>query len=207
MKNKIAVIIGIIIAGISCCGAGMSQGYHPQQRQMPDIVTVTIRSATDQDTERVSTVQQDIESNRIQYEAQETIEHYKVVIPDDVRKYCESAGKQYNICPEFLMAMCFRESRCNADAVNGNCIGVMQVSRVWHGKRMKKVGAKDLSNAEDCINTAADYLAEIFSETDDPAEALEIYNGDSESLKNQTVSNYANDILEISAALERTDGK
>ena len=130
-----------------------------------------------------------------------------MVIPDDIKKYCEAAGKKYNICPEFLMAMCWRESRCNADAQNGNCIGVMQVSRVWHGKRMEKVGAKDLSDAEDCINTAADYLAEIFSETEDPAEALEIYNGDSESLKNHTVSNYANDILTISAALERADGK
>ncbi len=206
MKTKIAVIIGIIIAGISCCGAGMSQGYHPQQRTLPDPIVMQVEAAEPDET-KTSTVQQDMESNRIQYAAQETIEHYKVVIPDDVRKYCESAGKQYNICPEFLMAMCWRESRCNTDAVNGNCIGVMQVSKVWHGKRMKKVGAKDLSDAEDCINTAADYLAEIFSETDDPAEALEIYNGDSESLKNQTVSNYANDILTISAALERADGK
>ena len=72
---------------------------------------------------------------------------------------------------------------------------------------MKKVGATDLSDAEDCINTAADYLSEIFSKTEDPAEALEIYNGDTKNIKNHTVSNYANDILEISAALERTDGK
>ena len=206
MKNKIAVIAGIIIAGISCFGAGQSQGYHPQQRTLPDPIVMQVEAAEPDET-KTSTVQQDMESNRIQYAAQETIEHYKVVIPDDVRKYCESAGKKYNICPEFLMAMCWRESRCNADAVNGNCIGVMQVSKVWHGKRMEKVGATDLSDAEDCINTAADYLAEIFSKTEDPAEALEIYNGDTKNIKNHTVSNYANDILEISAALERTDGK
>ena len=206
MKTRIAVIIGIIIAGIACYGAGQSQGYHPQQRILPDPIVMQVEAAEPDET-KTSTVQQDMESNRIQYAAQETIEHYKVVIPDDIEKYCEAAGKQYNICPEFLMAMCWRESRCNADAKNGNCIGVMQVSKVWHGKRMKKVGAKDLSDAEDCINTAADYLAEIFSKTEDPAEALEIYNGDSESLKDHTVSNYANDILTISAALERADGK
>ena len=202
--RKIAVIAGIIIAGISCFGAGQSQGYHPQQRQLPNPIVITVNAAG---PEKISTVQIDMAQEKILEDAKATLNESDVVIPQDIRKYCEAAGEKYNICPEFLMAMCWRESRCDTEAVNGNCIGVMQVSKVWHGKRMKKVGATDLSDAEDCINTAADYLSEIFSKTEDPAEALEIYNGDTKNLKNHTVSNYANDILEISAALERTDGK
>lgn len=203
MKLRIAVITGIIISGISCFGAGQSQGYHPVQRTIPEPVIMTVCA----EENRVSTVQTDMEQSRIKADAEQTLKDSDVVIPDDIKNYCISAGEKYNICPEFLMAMCWRESRCNADAKNGNCIGVMQVSKVWHGKRMEKVGAKDLSDAEDCINTAADYLAEIFSETEDPAEALEIYNGDTKSLKNHVISDYANDILTISAALERKDGK
>ena len=203
MKLRIAVIAGIIISGISCYGAGQSQGYHPVQRTLPEPVIMTVCA----EENRVSTVQIDMEQNKIKSDAEQTLKDSDVVIPDDIKNYCISAGEKYNICPEFLMAMCWRESRCNADAKNGNCIGVMQVSKVWHGKRMEKVGAKDLSDAEDCINTAADYLSEIFSETEDPAEALEIYNGDTKSLKNHVISDYANDILTISAALERKDGK
>ena len=203
MKLRIAVIAGIIISGISCYGAGQSQGYHPVQRTLPEPVIMTVCA----EENRISTVQIDMEQNKIKADAEQTLKDSDVVIPDDIKNYCISAGEKYNICPEFLMAMCWRESRCNADAKNGNCIGVMQVSKVWHGNRMEKVGAKDLSDAEDCINTAADYLSEIFSETEDPAEALEIYNGDTKSLKNHVISDYANDILTISAALERKDGK
>lgn len=36
-----------------------------------------------------------------------------------------------DICPEFVEALIERESRWNPEAVNGDCIGLMQISEGW----------------------------------------------------------------------------
>lgn len=46
-------------------------------------------------------------------------------IPFDVILAANTIGKEYDICPELLEAIAYRESRCTTDVKNGTCIGIM----------------------------------------------------------------------------------
>lgn len=116
-------------------------------------------------------------------------------------------GGKYNICPEFLQAMAFRESSYNPYAKNGDCIGLMQVSQKWHKDRMSRLGVDDLYDPYGNMMVAADYLAELFAEYEDPTIVLHMYNGDNDAFKDYYISGYAEDILNLSMELERENGK
>lgn len=137
-------------------------------------------------------------------EAEKVLEEYQVIVPDDVREYCEAAQKESNVCAELLEAVCWRESTFTPTAENAGCSGIMQISTKWHEDRMKKLGATDIYDTEDNIRVGADYLHELFQKHDgDLYAVLMEYNGDT----SEGVSDYALEICEVSAALERVHGK
>ena len=149
-----------------------------------------------------------VSDEEIRQEAEETLEAYQVDLPENVKAYCEEVGNQYGICPELLEAIAWRESRYRSNAVNGTCTGMMQVSTTWHGDRMAKLGVSSLFDTEGCIRVAADYIAELADGGETGvAVALMTYNGDSRANEEGYVSKYADDILTVSAALERVHGK
>ncbi len=149
-----------------------------------------------------------VSDEEIRQEAEETLELYEVNLPDNVRAYCEKIGQQYGICPELLEAIAWRESRFQSGATNGTCTGMMQVSSIWHGDRMARLGVSSLYDAEGCIKVAADYIAELSDGGEaSVATALMTYNGDSRANEDGYISGYAEDILTVSAALERVHGK
>lgn len=117
-------------------------------------------------------------------------------IPDDIEDACNIYGQKYGISPEFLEALIWQESRYQADAISddGSCIGLCQINESCHRRRMKRLGVTDLLDGRQNIAVACDYLAEIFSEHPDPAEALMVYNGDGR-WKTGKISNYANQII------------
>lgn len=152
----------------------------------------------------------DAEMNRKQKEqmlvdeAQKVLEEYQVEVPEDIAIYCERAGKEFNICAEFLEAICWKESTFRPRAENAGCSGIMQISTRWHQERMKRLGVTNIYDAEGNIRVGADYLTELFADYDgDTYEVLKAYNGDS----SKGVSDYAIEICEVSAALERVHGK
>lgn len=49
-------------------------------------------------------------------------------IPDNVEAAARAAGAAYDLSPELLEAVAFHESRYSLDAVNGDCIGLMQIA-------------------------------------------------------------------------------
>lgn len=115
-----------------------------------------------------------------------------------------------DICPEFVEALIERESRWNPEAVNGDCIGLMQISERWHKDRMRALGVKDLKDPFDNILVGVDYLRELFERCEDPGMVLMVYNGDSRAKNLQAtgeLSEYAEWILNRSAELERKHGK
>lgn len=115
-----------------------------------------------------------------------------------------------DICPEFVEALIERESRWNPEAVNGDCVGLMQISERWHKERMRALGAKDLRDPFDNIDVGVDYLRELFERYEDPGMVLMVYNGDSRAKDLQATGNlseYAEWILTRSAELEREHGK
>ena len=115
-----------------------------------------------------------------------------------------------DICPELVEAIIERESRWNPTAVNGDCMGLMQISGRWHRERMQKLGVTDLYDPFDNILVGVDYLRELFEKYEDVGMVLMVYNGDSRVKDLQATGNlseYAEWILDRSAELERQHGK
>lgn len=130
---------------------------------------------------------------------------------EEVLEIAEEVGDAYGICPEFLQAIAYHESRYIPDADGGSCVGLMQISPKWHGERMERLEVDDLTDPYGNMLVAADYLAELFEEWEDPGVVLMKYNGDSRAEEcaetGAEISDYAKDILELSAELERKHGK
>lgn len=137
----------------------------------------------------------------------------EVEIPEDIEFWCEKYGKEYDICPETLEAMCWVESRCtpSAQSADKSCKGLMQVKPSCHQKRMEKLGVRNIFGVWENIKTGTDYLAELKEETGDIAEALFAYNGNTTGAeryrKTHEVTGYAKKVLDISEELEEKHGK
>lgn len=129
------------------------------------------------------------------------------IVPDHILEMSNEIGKEYNICPELLQSIAFQESRFQADAQNGGCTGLMQVNPAWHKDRMRELGVTDLYDPEQNMEVAADYLQELFGRYEDVGTVLMVYHGEAGAVSKIEPSQYADEILERSAALERLHGK
>lgn len=129
-------------------------------------------------------------------------------ISEEAQQQCITYGEEYGICPELLMAIIEQESSGQADAENGTCKGLMQISERWYKDRMDKLNA-DIY--EDNVLIGADYLAELFAENEDVYWVLMAYNGGIEYANRmyeaEKYSRYAVSIANRSAELERLHGK
>lgn len=136
----------------------------------------------------------------------------RVEIPEEVEYWCEYYGEQYDICPEVLEAVCWKESRCTQDAQNADksCKGLMQIHVNSHKARMQKCDVQNIFGIRENIKVGADLLNELQEDTD-ITEALCLYNGDTAGAeryrKTGKASQYATKVLEVSAALERVHFK
>ncbi len=130
---------------------------------------------------------------------------------DEVYEMAVEIGELYNICPEFLVSIAYQESRYDPDAKNGGCKGLLQISERWHKDRMERLGVTDIYDPYGNMLVAADYLAELFERWEDVGMVLMTYNGDSNARKywngEVDLSEYASEILERSAEMERAHGK
>lgn len=127
-------------------------------------------------------------------------------IKHQYQEYCKIIGAKYDVCPELLMAMIEKESSGKADVENGGCIGLMQVYEKYHKDRMNRLGVKDLKNPFWNILVGTDYLMELAEKYEDLGLVLDLYNGNSKAwynFENGILSEYAADIIERSAELER----
>ena len=145
----------------------------------------------------------------------DTLLYYDEDIPYDVQECAQIYGEMYDICPEFLEAIAFVESSYIPTAENGTCVGLMQINLDCEEQleRMEKFGLKetDMYEVEASMIVAADYLYELFEDYKDPGEVLIRYNGDRTGLKKYKktgkISDYAEEVLELSENLERKHGK
>ncbi len=144
------------------------------------------------------------------WDAQIFLKENEIVIPEDVILLCETAGQVFNIEPELLEAICWVESTCNPNAVNGPCKGIMQISEQWHRERMKRLGVTSIFDKAGNIMVGADYLNELHGQYQNDVCALMVFNGDSrvgEYAKNGKSSEYANKVLFIADTLKTAHGK
>lgn len=142
-------------------------------------------------------------------EAKNFLAFNRIKVPEGIESLCEYYGHKYNIAPELLESMIFVESSFRAAVVDtsGTCQGLMQVKPSAHKSRMGRLGVNDIFDPAGNIATGTDYLAELFEKYEDPAAALMAYNGDSHADQPGYVSDYAEKVLKISAALERAKYK
>lgn len=132
-------------------------------------------------------------------------------VPAEIQVACEKNGAEYDICPEFLEAICFEESRYTADVIGGSCKGLMQINEPVHKERMEQLEITDIFDIDSNIHVGADILHELFTDySSDAGTVLMLYHGEKNAIKRGkqgNYSNYAQRILDKSAELERNHGK
>ena len=209
-RNALSILIGCLIGALAGWGHIRSaQQWQEQKRQLAEDAR-----EYDKEVELERARWAEIENEEIVYATKtKKINLYDPDIPVDIQDAAWKYGELYNICPEFLIAVAKRESEFNPEAVNGSCVGLMQVSLRWHTDRMERchVTEEEMWTVDGSMHVAADYLAELFDEYEDAALVLMIYNGDSDASSfaqgDCDMSDYASDILTYSRELEEKHGK
>ena len=131
-------------------------------------------------------------------------------IPNEYLPYINEVCTEYGVCPELVMAIVERESSGQADAVNGDCKGLMQINEKCHRDRMERLGVTDLFDPYGNILVGTDYLMELAAEYDDLYTVLMIYNGTRNAVErgeNGDWTDYAEGIVNRSIELEKIHGK
>lgn len=139
---------------------------------------------------------------------------YNDGIPEEIRTDCEEVGLMFNICPEILESMAYRESRFIPTVTNGNHYGLMQVNVKIHAARLEKYGytEEDMFDPYCNLVVAADYLAELYEMYgDENPIVLSVYSGNWKAVSRYKeyghLSSYVEDVLTRSAEYERLHGK
>lgn len=128
----------------------------------------------------------------------------------DWQEYIEQLCEDKDISPELVEALIERESSWNPDAVNGNCVGLMQVDKNIY---KDLIGNRNLTDPYDNIQIGVEILEELLHKYGEAAPALMFYNaGYSDNYgigayEDGTFSNYADEILNRAEELERLHGK
>lgn len=128
----------------------------------------------------------------------------------DWQEYIEKLCESKQICPELVEALIERESSWNPNAVNGNCIGLMQIDSEIH---KNLIGGRNLFDPYDNIEVGVELLEQLLHKYGEAAPALMFYNaGYSENhgivaYHEGMISDYASWILNRAEELERIHGK
>lgn len=128
----------------------------------------------------------------------------------EYQEYIYEISEEYCVCPELIMAIVERESSGRADAENGGCKGLMQVSEKWHKDRMERLGVESLYDPYGNILVGTDYLMELAERYGDIYAVLMVFNGTSNAVAKAEAgeySSYATGIVERSEQLERLHEK
>lgn len=137
-----------------------------------------------------------------------TVQAKTINVPTEVVEISEELGARYDICPELIQSICWRESRFTEDAVGGACVGIMQINPRFFRDRMDRLSVTDLYDAKQNMAVATDYLADLFEKHEDAAAVLMIYHGEHDverKMEDGKISSYASEILEVSSQLEEKE--
>lgn len=122
----------------------------------------------------------------------------------------EETCEEYQICPELIDSIIYEESRYQPDVSNGNCIGLGQINKKVHKKRMDKLEVDDLYDPEQNILVMVDLISDLFKEYEDVGMVIDAYRGDLHSTAWYEAGNMTSAskrILQRSEDLEREHEK
>lgn len=97
---------------------------------------------------------------------------------EQIKSYIWEISALYAIDPYLVESVVEHESNYVPTAVSdsGRSIGLMQIGKRWHAKRMDKLGVQDLTDPRSNILTGVDYLSELIANQKDLELALMVYN-------------------------------
>ena len=95
---------------------------------------------------------------------------------DDWTEYIELVCLDSKICPELVEAIIEKESSWNPTAVNGDCVGLMQVDQIIHWRRAQELNCLDLMDPYDNIRVGVSILEDLIEKYGEAAPALMFYN-------------------------------
>lgn len=128
----------------------------------------------------------------------------------DIRTMCEEACKDTNIDPAIMEALCYEESRFNPAAEsNVQCVGLCQMSTVFHIDRAETLGITDFFDPYSNIRLSVHYMEELLNTYGNYELALMCYNMGpkrAKELYNEgTISKYASNIVANAEKIRNTD--
>ena len=132
---------------------------------------------------------------------QKTVVLYDVPLAPELQMHIIETCEEHHIDPAIVMAMAYRESGFNAEAIGdgGDSYGLLQIQPRWHYGRMERLGCTDLIDPFQNVTVVVDYLAEQLERYDgDMAKALVAYN---QGHFKETITDYALDVLDMAAEL------
>lgn len=88
----------------------------------------------------------------------------KCPMSNSYQKWLDKKCKKYGISTNVVLGVMEVESNFKVKAIGdrGRSLGLMQVQKRYHTKRMRKLGAKNLLNAYDNATVGVDYLSELY---------------------------------------------
>lgn len=118
---------------------------------------------------------------------------------DKIKKYVREISAKYNMDPALIMGMIEVESGYNPKAKNGNCLGLMQISKRWHADRAARLGVTDFYDSYSNVLLGIDYMSEMLVKYKDPRLVLMLYNMEHNTAlkmyKSGQISGYAKTVL------------
>ena len=126
---------------------------------------------------------------------------YDVPLDEELQLHIIEQAEAHGIDPAIIMAMAYRESCFNAEAIGdgGDSYGLLQIQPRWHYARMERLGCTDLLDPFQNVTVAVDYLAEqIDRYGGDVAKALVAYN---QGHFKETITDYALAVLDMAEEL------
>lgn len=116
----------------------------------------------------------------IETKTKEVVNTYseEINLDAELQEHVFHVAEEYNLSPYLIFAMIETESTFKADAVNydGTCLGLMQVSIVWHKDRMERLECDDLFDPYQNILVGCDYISELIEQAGSIEYALMLYN-------------------------------
>jgi soluble lytic murein transglycosylase-like protein len=147
----------------------------------------------------ISTVELSVQESIVYEPSSITVVSKPLSDEEIINNYIYEICSVYDVKPELIKAIVYHESRYNPKAKNGNCLGLMQISKRWHSDRAKKLGVTDFYDSYSNILIGTDYISELLHKYKDPTLVLMLYSMDNQKAlsmyKKGKVSTYAKVVL------------
>ena len=121
-------------------------------------------------------------------------------IDEEIVDICEEAGEEYDVSPYLRESIVWTDSRGDAKASNGTCVGLCGINKYYHKDRVMKNA--NLFDKRTNVRTAANLLNELNDTYENETVVLNYYGGYG---IDESLTEYSEQVLYIADLLARKD--